>query len=64
MTVAIYGGNGWVGKQMQELFRAKNIPHQVAAMRIGTNSDAEVRYFKRNSKRDRVSNLRRPFFCL
>uniref|UniRef100_A0A1I7ZJF2 dTDP-D-glucose 4,6-dehydratase n=1 Tax=Steinernema glaseri TaxID=37863 RepID=A0A1I7ZJF2_9BILA len=42
MTVAIYGGSGWVGKQAQKMLEDKNIICKLAHCRIGRHSDREV----------------------
>ncbi|VDK48034.1 unnamed protein product [Anisakis simplex] len=42
MNVIIYGGNGWVGKQMQKLMTQRKIHFQVAECKVGRNTDEEV----------------------
>ncbi|CAD5222176.1 unnamed protein product [Bursaphelenchus xylophilus] len=42
MFVIIYGGNGWVGQQVQKELQKRQIPFSLAEARVGKNTDAEV----------------------
>ncbi|VDD86975.1 unnamed protein product [Enterobius vermicularis] len=42
MRVVIYGGDGWIGQQVQKMLRARDVEFEVAQCRIGRQSDQEV----------------------
>ncbi|CAO4364094.1 unnamed protein product [Caenorhabditis nigoni] len=42
MHVAIYGGKGYVGQELQHVLRAREIPYVLATKKVGFDSDEEV----------------------
>ncbi|KAE9550213.1 hypothetical protein FO519_006580 [Halicephalobus sp. NKZ332] len=42
MSVAIFGGNGWIGQQVQKLLKIRQIPFKVARSKVGINSTKEI----------------------
>ena len=42
MRVVLYGGNGWIGLQLQEELKKREIPFVLAASRVGRHTDEEA----------------------
>ena len=44
MSVAIVGGNGWIGQQVQKLLKVRGIPFKLVKSKVGINSTQEVSF--------------------
>uniref|UniRef100_A0AC34QPP3 NAD(P)-binding domain-containing protein n=1 Tax=Panagrolaimus sp. JU765 TaxID=591449 RepID=A0AC34QPP3_9BILA len=42
MSVAIFGGRGWIGQQVQKLLGHRNIPFKLANTKVGINTTKEL----------------------
>ena len=42
MSVAIVGGNGWIGQQVQKLLKTREIPFKLVKSKVGINPTQDV----------------------
>uniref|UniRef100_A0A914PK43 NAD(P)-binding domain-containing protein n=1 Tax=Panagrolaimus davidi TaxID=227884 RepID=A0A914PK43_9BILA len=43
MSIAIYGGNGWIGQKIQKLLQSRKIPYKIAKSKIGIHSTKQLK---------------------
>uniref|UniRef100_A0A0N5APU0 NAD(P)-bd_dom domain-containing protein n=1 Tax=Syphacia muris TaxID=451379 RepID=A0A0N5APU0_9BILA len=44
MKIVIYGGNGWIGQQVQKFLNQRKVAYELAERRVGVDADEEVEH--------------------